>query len=194
MKKARGSFTILISGLLFLAALFVYANFIKPTYSDIKALQAEEQEKQSQKDQYQSISDHTQSLISTYQNYADLQKNIALSFPTDPSTPSILNQINGIAVQSGITVKSINGRELAINPSDSSFIGGKGTVRMNLTVSGSYEGFRAFLDKLESNVRIFDVNSISLDKSGNNSDNFDFNLEVDAYYQTATTLSTDKTQ
>lgn len=181
--KSRGSFSILLSLILFVGALVVYGNLIKPVYSDIKDLQAQQQEKSSEYDQYKSISDHMQSMISSYQNYSDLQSSIALSFPSDPQIPQIINQLNGLAVQSDVAIQSMDTREAAINPSTSSVVGSEGTVKINLKVSGRYEGFRLFLQKLENNIRIFSVKTLTVSKTSNLADNFDYNLEIEAYYQ-----------
>jgi Tfp pilus assembly protein PilO len=183
MRQTKSSISILLAGILFIGALVVYGNFIKPLYFEIKNLQAEKQAKQQQRDEYQTISDHTQKLISSYQNYADLQKTISLSFPSNPEIPQIINQINGLAIQSGLTLKSFDSRELALNPSASFLIGAKGTIRTNIRLSGRYEAFRSFLNKLENNIRIFQVNTISIEKASNIPNDFGYNLEVDAFYQ-----------
>ena len=185
MNQAKGSISILLSAGLFIGALVIYGNFIKPVYSEIKTLQAEKQEKSSQRDEYQNIAGHTNALISSYQNYAEIQKSISLSFPDNPEIPQIINQINGLAIQSGAVIKSINSRELAIDPSKSkaSFAGGKGTVRLNVRISGSYEAFKSFIQKIENNIRVFSVNNVAIEKASNIPNNFNFNLELDAFYQ-----------
>lgn len=180
--------SILLSAILFIGALVVYGSFIKPTYFEIKTLQAEKSEKELQKSEYQNIAEHTEALISSYQNYAELQKSISLSFPVDPEVPQIINQINGLAVQSGIVIKSMDSRQLAIDPSASasSFAGGKGTLRFNVKTFGTYEGFKSFLQKLENNIRIFSINNVTIGRASNIPNNFDFNLEIDAFYQAQT--------
>lgn len=183
MKRSfRGSISILVAALLFIGALFIYSNLIKPTYADIKNKQSEKIQKEKEYSKYKTILEQNQQIITSFQNYQDLYDSILVMLPTDPHISYAVYQISGLASASNVSLKSISANESAITPSVSSLIGGRGATKISLKLEGSYESFSSFLDKLQNNIRLFKINSIRVEKPGF-SNILDFNVEISAFYQ-----------
>lgn len=178
----KGSFSIVIAALLFVVALFVYSSLIKPTYAEIKNKQGEKTQKENEYDKFKTLFDQNQQILTSFQNYQNLYNSILIMLPTNPNISQAVYQINGIASASNIVVKSISTSETAINPSASALIGGRGATRISIKLSGTYESFKSFLERAETNMRIFRVNNIRAEKFGV-SNILDFNVELDAFYQ-----------
>lgn len=187
----KGSFSIILAAVFFIGALFIYADFIKPTYSDIKNKQGEKSQKEAEYNKFKTLFEQNQQILSSFENYQNLYNSILIMLPTNPNISQAIYQINGIASASGMSIKSISTSEAAITPSSSTLIGGRGTTKINLKLNGTYESFKAFLERVETNIRIFRVSSIRVEKFG--ASNFlDFNMELDAFYQTADTSNSRK--
>ena len=59
-----------------------------------------------------------------------------------------------------------------------------GKLGLQVSFGGSYDNLKSFLEKLESNVRIFDITSVSIAPSGKlNQDLYKVDLKVVTYYQ-----------
>jgi hypothetical protein len=51
---------------------------------------------------------------------------------------------------------------------------------------GSYSNFRNFLDKVETNIRIMDIKSVTVEELGkSNQDQYLFTVTVATYFQTS---------
>ncbi len=184
MKHSLKRFSAIIIALAFIVgAIIIYSNFIKPTYDGIKMKQGELAKKESVIKEQKEIFGKFQKIFSTYQNYGDVSKNISLALPLNPNVSEEVFQLSSLALLNKLDFQSIDTKELAITPSASQLIKSKGTLRSNIKLTGGYESFKAYLDNLETNIRILSINSLRVEKMTNVSDLFNYNLEVDVYYQ-----------
>jgi len=90
---------------------------------------------------------------------------IAIIVPPIKSQPEIINSIESTALLSGISLLSLNISE----PKQSS---GMGEIRQNaikIVVSGSYVQLVDFLGKIEQNLRLTDIDTISLSQDPSSS-------------------------
>jgi hypothetical protein len=127
-----------------------------------------------------------QNLLNEYQNSAQLQNAISVLLPDEQNLSQALNQISGLASMSGISLQKTSVSQLAIRPSlGSSIVKNIGTLRFEIEASGAYDGFISLLERLETNMGIFDVESakVSLPSSGSSSA-FRYAIVIDSYYQT----------
>ena len=115
---------------------------------------------------------------------SNLKDTLSLALPTEEDVPSIVNQLNGIAKATGVVIDSIDLKLLPINASskDDAFKP-IGTVRITVELEGAYESIKLYLDFIETNVRIMDVQTFEIE-SDTESDVLKYTIEIDAYYQT----------
>jgi len=180
--STKRAFSILIASVFFIAAVAVYAYLIKPTYQSINVKRGELYTKTTQLSDYKNTIGQMQKLLAAYENLSQAQQSASLMLPNDSSIPQATYQISGLALISGLNLQSISLKELAATPS-TSLLKGMGTLRFNVKLSGTYESMKSFLQNLGANIRIFNINSIKVEKSGNISNVFTFNFELDTYYQ-----------
>ncbi len=185
--STKRAFSILIAVGLFIASLIVYASFIQPAYSEIKNLRTEVVSR-SKLIQEQEVSlRQVQKILSDYQNVAQLKETISLILPLEQNLPQAANQIIGLANVNKLTVDQLSVQQLAIKPSGySSLVKGRGTLRLNFRLVGNYEGFKSFIQGLETNMNLMDLVSLKIDpviKTGASTNNFTYTLSVDTYYQ-----------
>lgn len=186
IQNMRGStkraFSILIAAIMLVVSFAVYVYLIKPSYQEISKKRGQLFTKQNQLKEYKSAVGQIQKLLAAYKDFAEIQKSVSQMIPTEPMIPHAMNQINGIASLSGLSLQSMTIKELSVSLG-TSLVKGRGTLRINARLGGTYESMKAFLNNIESNVRIFNINSIKLDKAGSTPNVFSFNFEIDTFYQ-----------
>jgi Tfp pilus assembly protein PilO len=180
--------SIMISAILLIAVVVVYVKFIQPAYSEVQNLRGKIQARQNLlQDQSQAVS-QVQNLISQLQNQniSQFQDQISLVLPTTESIPQALNQYQAIAQASGLSIQSASVSYLAIKPSTANInlAKGTGTNRFKLNVLGPYEAIKTFFEAIETNVRLTDLVSSKLSRTGQPGQNLFLNeMVVDSYYQ-----------
>ncbi len=174
----------MIATLLFMATLGIYVSLIKPAYQDIDQIRGQLYTKNSQLNDYKNTISQMQTLLAQYDNLSQAQQSVSLMLPTQPSIPEAVFQISGIAGVSGLNLQSLSVKELAITPSISPLIKGMSTLRFSTKLTGTYESLKAFLQNMSANIRIFNINTVKVEKLGTTSNVFNFNIDIDAYYQT----------
>jgi len=185
--------------LLVVAAFVMYFDLLSPAYAALQTEKGQELSNQQLLSNEKQIVTQVQSLISQYQNQTQSQQSASMALPTGPDVAGALNQLYGLASANTINIQSVGVslQAVAATPTEApvtdqiesaaegaSITEPLGTISFSLTATGSYENFQAFLQSLETNIRLFDVQAISLASNGaSNQDNFTYSLTVVTYYQ-----------
>lgn len=177
---------IIIIGSFFLLVGTVYAftSFVYPTFLEIQNLRAERQAridlKTTQDDAEKAIGELTRQ----YAGLATTQEAFSLMLPIGPETPTLLNQLQGIAKNNSIRVNSMAFQYQPIKPAKNTLVQGIGVIRVTMSMNGRYESLKGFIAQMETNLRIIDLNSLRIDGGAvPRRETFDFNITADAYYQ-----------
>lgn len=175
----------MVSVLLLIAVLIIYVELIKPAYSDIQKLRGEIQFRNNLIKEQNHAVNQVQNLISQLQNQdiVKFQEQISLVLPTTESVPQALSQYQAIAQASGLSIQSVGINSLAIKPAVG-LARGIGTNRFKLKLFGSYEAIRTFFQAIETNVRLADLVTFKINRTGQSGQNLYLNeIVVDSYYQ-----------
>lgn len=176
--------------IIFIAAFVFYSSFIKKEFTDIEQLRGEVAAKTQLLAEQQNAVSQVRSLLQQYEGVAQLQQTISLSLPQAEDLAMVVAQFNAIANNSGVSIDSINVAAAPIqSTASSSLVYSYGVSKFNLKVVGSYESFKSFIQSLETNVRVMDVKSIKLGATSiggqkTQQNIFNYDLTVEAYYQT----------
>jgi len=191
----------------FIAFIFVVAAFIcffdlvQPVYSDVQVLRGKQLGEQKYLTSQTALVKQVQTTLNTYQNEAQGAANVNLAMPSGQDIAGALAQIQGIATNNNIditgvtvTAPEIQVKRTGTSSSSTSPLKPLGSFAFKLTGSGSYESVKNFLSEIETNVRIFDVETFSLQpmavaaasgsKTASSRDAFNYAITVDTYYQT----------
>jgi Tfp pilus assembly protein PilO len=184
MKASTQRFFGLIASLfLFAVTIFVYAFLLRPAYDDVNKLRGELAAQSDALDEEQKIVAQVKDLLSRYQGIANFDQTISLSLPKREAYPTLVNQLDAIAKGSGIFLDSINLTTLpAVVPQGGKIGPSLSTLQLNLRLIGPYAGFKDFIKKLETNVRLMDIVRFSITPTlvGGN---YTYVLVVNTYYQ-----------
>ena len=181
-----------------IAAFIIYFDFVSPAYGDMQTLKGKEISEQDFLSQESATVQQVQKLIAAYQNESQAQGAVALSLPSKQDISGALTQIYGIAAVNNVSFQKVNisissilpnagNSTITTNTSSSPLIKSLGSISFAITASGSYEDFKNFLSEIETNVRLFDIKSLSVQpvsQSGSGAkDFFNYDLTIMAYYQ-----------
>jgi len=173
-----------LSLIFLMGALFVFSAFILPTTDTIQQLRGEEVALGELYDTELERVEKVRQVFEQFGGISNLQDTLSLTLPVEEDIPSIINQVNGIAKTSGIIIDSINVQLLSVRSTNQeSAIRPIGTVRIILDVQGAYESIKLYLQSLETNVRIMDIQKLSVQDGAEESQVLRYNIIVDAYYQ-----------
>lgn len=189
MKQATKRFLSLILVFVFVvAAFFVYFNLIQPAYGGAQAVQAEQISKQDFVNTQKTVVTEVQGLISQSQSQSQLEQAIAYVLPQTPDPASVIAQMNGLAQANHLTLQSFSVStptlQGAATGSGSSLVKPVGTMSFEVRLTGSYEDFKNFLANAETNIRVFDLKTLSLQPGGKPTDDiYAYDMIFSAYYQ-----------
>jgi len=198
MKQSTKRFLSMILSLFFLVGAFIiYFQFIQPLYGDVQTVRSEMESRQNFLAQQKEAIQKVQQLIGVYQGQGDLQQKVSQVIPTSTDTVGAIAQLNGLASNSRIRIDSLSlGAPMLVAPNvvntaagqfvtEDSFTKPLGMVTIQMKLSGTYQDFKDFVAKLETNLRIFEVKTLTIVPSGKNgvSNPYAYDLAVVVYYQ-----------
>lgn len=180
--------SILLAVTFFIASLVLYSSFISGVYESTQRLRGEIATRTKLVKDQEAAVRQVQKIIAEFQGVARLTDTLNLSLPPQQQLPQALNQIRGIAAANNLTLQSMGVEVLPFRVPPAGAIAGLakgvGTLRVNARILGTHESFRAFLQTLETNVRIFDLFRMDIAHGGQPNQNlYVYILAVDTYYQ-----------
>ncbi len=164
--------------------------FVYPSWNDIRALMDEKQKYQDSLDKTAQIESRKNELLAELNSMsaADRQ-NIETVVPSSLNFVKLVSDIDAVGAKRDISISKITFQEL--NPS----IGGSiseaqapnayQSALIGFSFTTNYDNFRAFLDELETSMRILDVKSLKIDP-GPNGATFQYSVEFEAYWLKST--------
>ena len=158
--------------LLFLGiAGFMFFAFADPMYKSISALRLERDGLNENLENLRKLAKLRDDLLVQYNaiSASDRQR-LSKILPADVASDQLMVEINNLASQNGLAFKKIDiagieqsaGSRLgAPSGEEVANAGGIESPKISFNVSGAYQGFRLFLEDLESHIRIIDIDQIS---------------------------------
>ena len=167
---------------LFFAAGAIFFWLVSPLWDGAKAAIELKKENENNLAQRKKIAANVGRLISQYNKRVNDFSSLGKAIPTGQNIPEILVTLEAMASENGLTFSGVDFK------SKESKIAGIKVLLMDIRVKGSYSAFQKYIASLEKSLRLFDVASVSFTGTApgqlqTNSNNLDFNLLVNAYYQ-----------
>ncbi|MBI5153408.1 MAG: hypothetical protein HZA36_03040 [Parcubacteria group bacterium] len=179
---AKQFISILFGVALFLGSIVIIATLDNPIVSDIVQARVDNanayREFETQK---QLISEAK----ATLQDYEDLGKTIegfGFVLPTNIEYGELVNNVLGLAGANGLRAGNMtfSQGDISAPPQPDLPTKGFGTMTVNLALEGPYGGFKSFIEKLETNSRLFDIKEVQVSQQG---ETLHYQLTIVAYYQ-----------
>lgn len=182
--------SLVVALLMVFAALVVYFNYTTTEYGVADQIRSDVAARQnligSQKDAINQVN----KLIQDYTGTAQLREVVSLALPTAMDQSGVFYQVSSMAtinklfVQS-FTISAPTTQNANSGASSTAIIRPISSITFQFRVIGAYADFKNFLSNLETNIRVFDVRSISINPLTvkQTQDFFGFDVTVVTYYQ-----------
>lgn len=179
---AKRLWAVLISLVFLIGGMVVFSSLVLPAYSEVQTLRGESKAlKTVVKEQGEFVASAGR-LLDQFASAADVRRNLSLVLPAKEDVPGAINQLQGIARATGVSVEAVNVELLPLQPQKSAAVSPTGSLKINLRLRGNYEALRSYVQAVETNVRIFDVDSFIITEGGTTGP-LKANLIIRAYYQ-----------
>jgi Tfp pilus assembly protein PilO len=172
--------------LLLIAACVAVGFFvIKPKIDANKEIEAQTRALRQQIENDKAYFDGLSGSVAAAQTISpDVLTKVNKALPHDASIPELLVQLNAASQGTGVSLTNVVFEGVGKTPAAGAAIQ---PINMTLTVTAKdYAVLKNFLRALETSLRIFDVQTISV--SGLDNDKVNFNLQVKSYYYPSKTL------
>ncbi len=158
-------------------ALFLFWAFDVVAYQQIPKYNQAITERQAILQEHKAILENITSLNAEYQKRSASVQRFSSTVPTQKSTAQLIVSLDAAATQAGIHISDLGmGETKQVGEA-----AGPSTVSITMAMTGTYAGLLLFLSNLEQNVRIIDVQSISVQpQAGSGILNFD--LRATTYF------------
>lgn len=188
---------LIFSVVLLIGSFGVFYYFINPIYAGItikKETQAKYQEALKNADQ---IQERINTLQKAYDSYTEEQRNwVKKMLPDQFDEMEFVYELNQIAKKSGMLVEkiSLKGKEgygpekdlgaIATQKLKETSLPGIQEVGATFFLKGTYEELTDFLGRLETNLRVLDVNEINIatETSSENESLYQYKIMLDTYW------------
>lgn len=175
--------SVLVSLAFFVGAIVLFSSLVVPEYRVIQQLRGERNSLAAVVKEEEDLVKTASRLLNEYQNSRDIRSNLSLILPIKEVNSGIVNQVQGIAKMTGVAVEGINTEIAPIELQGTSpVVEPVGTLKMIVRLKGSYEGLKSYVQSLETNVRIIDVDSLVIGGGGTR-ELLQANLTIRTYYQ-----------
>ena len=167
------------------AAAVVYGVVFVPAYREINTLRGTVSAREDALAAQREIIREAQILIAEYENLQALEETVSLALPRGERLAPAVSHLAAIARMSGVRIEALSVRPRPLRaPSQNAARKNIGTLEIHMKAEGSYEGLRAFFAMLETNVRVMDLETLSLNRTGAAAQNLlTGNAVVTTYYQ-----------
>ena len=188
----------------FVGSIVIYFQLIQPAYGETLKLKSTKASLQSFLDKEKQAIDTVKQLISDYNTKNEkIQQTVSLVLPTEPDVSGAVTQLYGLSQNNNLQFKdvkisvpglsSVSSQAKGLDPSNLALALQRpiGTLSLSTVLVGSYDDFKEFLSQLQSNIRIFDIKTLSMspvinigkDKIPQAIEKYTFSFSVSTYYQ-----------
>jgi hypothetical protein len=219
MKQSAKRLLSMVFSLLFIIAAFVcFFDLVQPAYGTVQTLRGQLAGEVQSFNFEQAEVTQAQNLIDSHNQENQGTGSVGVAIPDGEDMAGAMAQAEGIAANNGVSITSIGvsapglarqsspsagpGQEPSSTEASSGMSAVKplGNFSLNIAGSASYENFKSFLDQVETNIRIFDLKTLSLNPapavipvltgknasgavSSSSRDMFDYQMTLQTYYQ-----------
>ncbi len=167
-----------IGSVLLAAAGALFFVLVLPAYDGVSARQSALDERNQVVLDQTAIIDNVIKLEKEVSDRSNDLKQFSYVVPATKSTAELVTMLQTLASQNGLQLTSI-----AMGSGNNSTEKSPYKVQpIDIALSGGYIAFRSFIDSIEKNIRIIDIDSIDAAPTGENSPVIGFRLKAKAYF------------
>ncbi|TSA45929.1 hypothetical protein D4R52_01500 [bacterium] len=162
-----------------------------PKFRAISATKADIATKNQQVSQSDKTLSDLKKLIDDYGKKKTTAQVIESALPSAPRIPELMANLDSLASQSGLGIRSISVTMPTTQMTDKptkqdelvTLTDNLAIMKIDLSVAGKYINLKTFLGNLEQNLRLMDVRALTFDSVDTQSGVQDYELVINTYYQ-----------
>ncbi len=183
---------------IFLLLVFVILVGVKPAFSSVSNLRGEAALRKDEVEKERQVLEKIKSLSGAVDSRQSEVKRLEAAIPNSESKPELISIMENLASQNGLGLIAISAELLPDDPKSrkervENILQGAvlKTLKLDLKLTGSYEAFKSWLDAVENNLRIFDIQNISFSvKENSGSQNQTEVLKINPVMEYAVVVNT----
>lgn len=194
-QSSKRLLSMLLAVVLVFGAFFLYFTEIQPAYSDIQGIRSQIYGGQDFLNNETAVVQKLQDTLQKYENDPTVQQSVSAAIPAKEDDAAAAHELTALAVSSGLGIQSVNALTSSVetvktsqttaNSQNKFVLRPLGVSSFQLKLVGNYASLRNFLDNVETNIRIMDIKSITVEELGKpNQDQYLFTVTVATYFQT----------
>lgn len=170
--------------IMLIAAIGLFAFFTRPLLTEIGELRVEQSRLQVGLDNAKKLKSVRDDLIKSSREFSatDVER-LNKMVPDNVDNVRLIIDINNLARASSMSIRNIKiktdegttGKDVIAESGQK-----KGAVTLAFSVSGPYNNFQNFLDRLATSLRLVDVTAVSF--ASNDKNFYDYNVELQTYW------------
>lgn len=173
---------VVTGALLLVACLGVGYFFTNQQWIAYNQAKTEVSQKQAQQQQLNDALASVQAFISSYKSRLSDASMVNLALPAKSSDlPNLLSSVEEMAKASGVVLSNFQISDPATATGKPAAENSIQTQTINLAASGSYASFVNFMTRLQSNLRLMDLEQVTV--SSDESGQLQYNINLKTYYQ-----------
>ena len=183
---------------IFLLLVFVILVGVKPAFSSVSNLRGEVALRKDEAEKEKQVLEKIKSLSGAVDSRQSEVKRLEEAIPNSESKPELIAIMENLASQNGLGLIAISAEPLPDDPKSrkervENILQGAllKTLKLDLKLTGNYEAFKSWLDAVENNLRIFDIQNISFSvKENSGSQNQTEVLKINPVMEYAVVVNT----
>ncbi len=176
----------ILAFIMLLASVGLFIIYIVPTFNDTKQIQEKNEGYEKIVENAKILEQKRDQLILKQESFTPDQLNrLERLLPSHPDTVKLILELDQLAKNQNVLLQNVrieqveetnnrNNRNATVNTEIGKFI-------LNFTVSGTYPGYIQFLESVEKNLRIMNVQKTSF-VAPNDRTNYQFQTSVETYW------------
>lgn len=179
---AKQFISILLAVALFLGSIIVIATLDNPAVSDVVQARADRDGAQREFETQKDLISEAKNTLQVYEDLGNKINEFEFVLPSSVEHGELINNIIGLAGTNGLKAGNMtfSQGEISAPPQSDLPTKGFGTMTIDLAFEGPYDGFKSFIEKLETNSRLLDVREVQVSQQG---DALNYKLTLAVYYQ-----------
>ena len=188
MKDSSKRLMSLLASLLLVAgSFFLFVTLIEPAYDTVNGLRGTVASRTATYAEQQEVVAEASALFERYESVTVLREAIARAIPHEAEYATLVNQLGSIARISNLILESVEphavpSRGASPRASSARTLPAPEVIQINLRLAGTYESFKAFLERIETNIRVMDLVRLSI-VPGKSGTTYSYDVVVHTYYQ-----------
>ena len=178
----------MVALLMVAGAVFVFLELVRPEYVELEHLRGLLFSKKELVEAQEEIIAEVSAALSNYEGIENRQEVVSLALPLTADQGRIFYEVQKLAEMNTLSMQAFQASAASISPenkrSATFTVKPFQTLNFQIRLVGTYENFKKFLEAAETNVRILDIKSVSIEPIGRpNQDFYTFILSAATYYQ-----------